>query len=212
MAHIKNRGLAALFMQHFRRFWPVYLFFFGAFLAGLAAGYLAPSSMPSEDFASLSTYYNAVLNGLPHAEISPGEEIAAAFSFNGGLLLALLLGGLSVLAVFVSPCVLFYKGFSLGFCISFLLSQRAAEGLIIILLTVLPQTIFLLPLLLVASVQSLSFSSALFRRSGETLPPFGNRLAAYLYRYLLLALGVFLCAVLQGALAPTLLQLLFALV
>ena len=122
MAHIKNRGLSALFMQHFRRLWPVYLFFLGAFLAGLAAGYLAPSAMPSEDFASLSTYYNAVLNDLPHAEISTGEEIAAAFSFNGGLLLVLLLGGLSILAVFIAPCVLFYKGFSLGFCISFLLN------------------------------------------------------------------------------------------
>jgi len=197
--------------EHLLRLWPLYILFSAAFLAGLIFGYLTPSAMESNEYVSLSEYYNELLNDLPQIKFSIWEETISAFNTNGLLLLAIFIGGLSVLSFLISPLVLFYKGFGLGFCISFLLANRAFEGIILIILTVLPQALLLIPLLLLASALSVDFSLSLLRKNINERS-FFNRFGIYFYRFIWLAAGVMLCAFIQGGAAPFILHLLFSVV
>lgn len=205
--HIEQliRGL----LNHIKGLWLPYLFFFLAFMAGLFGGYLAPSSMDAAIYQELSMYYQTILQGLPTADFNLVGEFKNAFLFNGGLLFLLWLSGLTALGfVFVFP-ILFYKGFTLGFSISFVLSQRIAEGMVILLLTILPQTLLLIPLLFLGAMQAAGFSLQLIRRK-DSQTGFGRQFMVYSSRFALLLAGVVFCSIVQGLLAPYLLELFFA--
>ena len=72
--------------------------------------------------------------------------------------------GLTVIGMPAVLALLFARGFSLGFTISFLTKEKAGEGIMLALTSVVPQNILLIPAILLASVAALSFSWLLIKR------------------------------------------------
>ncbi len=169
-----------------------------------------PSSLDSGVLKELNSYYYSILRGLPGADLNYGEEFLKALLFNGGLLLLVWFFGLTVLGFILVFPVIFYKGFALGFCISFILGQRAVEGIIILLFTVLPQSLIVTPILILGAVQAMGFSFQLIKKQ-EAPKSFGGQFMLYMYRFFLLALAMVFAAILQGFMAPHLLKAFFAL-
>lgn len=78
--------------------------------------------------------------------------------------------GLTIIGFPLILAVVFYRGFSLGFTVGFLIHQKAGAGVLISILSLLPQNLVYIPAVLIWSVISLNFSGLIFRGGGaETL-------------------------------------------
>ena len=98
------------------------------------------------------------------------------FSLNAKWLLLIWLLGLSVVGMPIIFVMNFLKGALIGFTVSFLVSQYSWEGLLFSFVSVVPQNLVLIPLVLIASVAGMSFSIFLVRnrflqQKGAMLPP-----------------------------------------
>ena len=54
--------------------------------------------------------------------------------------------------------LIFIKGFKLGFAVGFLVQEKAFKGIIFALLSILPQNLLYIPVVVIAGVTSISFS------------------------------------------------------
>ena len=195
--------------NHFRRYTMGYLLLTVVFLAGLAVGFGMPERMGSGNYNELSGFLSSMLKQLPTAQIDGALEMTRAFYMNGILLALIWFLGFTIIGSPLVAGVLFYKGLCLGMAVAFLLQTDNTQGVIMILLTVLPQNLFLIPLFIIASVLAVSFSLSLVQNS------FGGRrgllkgFLKYTGCFLVLLLMVLFSSYIQGYFDPWLLSLLF---
>lgn len=102
--------------------------------------------------------------------------------------------GLTVIGMPLILAVIFIKGFSLGFTIGFLVQEKAGVGILIAILSILPQNLVYIPLLIIWSVVGMNFS--VFIATGRQIRSGSLGRAFVSYTVLML---VYLCIVLIGA-------------
>lgn len=205
------KRLSEAISEHIRRSLWLYILFFLVFLCGLFWGYGAPEAMDPTKAGELNTFVQKLVEALPQSQIDNALEMRNAFLFNAFLMLCLWFCGITVIGIPLTLPVIFYKGFSLGFSIGFLITGEALKGFVIVLLTIIPQNIILVPLFFIGSMLAISFSLYLIKRPREGGGGLAGVFAKYCGRFALLFLGVGFCALLQGYLAPALLKLFFIL-
>lgn len=131
--------------------------------------------------------------------------LLAALATQAKTVLAIWFLGLTVIGVPLILAVVFLRGYALGFTVGFLAHQKGGAGIIMSILSILPQNLVYIPLLIIWSVIAVNFSSYLIgRRTGASL-------SKTLVNYSLL-LAVFLILLIAGAfieayLSPWLLSL-----
>jgi stage II sporulation protein M len=103
--------------------------------------------------------------------------------------------GLTVIGMPLILAVVFLKGFSLGFTISFLVKERAWSGFVITLLSIVPQNLVYIPLLIVWSVIGINFTLLIARGRNGRPYPLGKGIIGFS-----LLMLVFLALVIAGAL------------
>ena len=185
----------------------VCLILLAVFAAGVIAGWIVPSKISPEDYGEMTQYLSGILQELPQAEIDKQLETKMAFYFNGLLLLLIWFFGLTVIGSPLVLAVLFYKGATLGMTIGFLLGMDDPQGLVTVLLAVMPQNLFFVPLFLAASLLAATFSLRLLRK--EYAGNFGREFLRYTFYFLILLLGVGFCSYIQGHAVPWLFKSLF---
>lgn len=115
--------------------------------------------------------------------------------------------GLTIIGMPLILAIVFLKGFSLGFTICFLVSERAVAGVLISILSILPQSMIYIPVLIIWSVVGINFSIYITRfRSGGDVP-LSRGLASYTLLMLVTLIIVWVGALIEAYLAPLLLGL-----
>lgn len=94
------------------------------------------------------------------------QLLAGAFMNQVRTALAIWFLGLTIIGFPLILAVLFYRGFSLGFTVGFLIHQKAGAGVLISILSLLPQNLIYIPAMLMWAVISLNFSIHIFRGRG----------------------------------------------
>ena len=175
---------------------------------GLFVGFAAPSTMDEEAAQRTRLYIGNYIQALPDAGISPAAEAGQAFLLNGAILLALGLAGLHLFGLPLCAALIFLRGLSIGYAMSFLLDYQGASGFVVIALSMLPPNLILLPLLVIGGVVAGNFSRALLRNKNT------NSLALGVYglRFLFLLFGVGIGSLVQGYICPLLLRLFFIII
>lgn len=159
--------LAKVFRNYFlgslRYGWPVYLLVLAAFAAGVIAGAAGAERLSTEQSTSLSDCLDRFVFQAGSIEIDPALAKDALYN-DLTVILAFYILGLTVIGIPVLLALVFFRGYILGFSVSFLTIDRPMRGLVIVLAAVLPQNLFLVPAILLGGVASLSFSLLLARR------------------------------------------------
>jgi stage II sporulation protein M len=115
--------------------------------------------------------------------------------------------GLTIIGFPLILAVLFYRGFSLGFTVGFLIHQKAGAGVLISILSVLPQNLVYIPALLMWAVISLNFSIYIFRGRGADALSWRSFLS-YTFMLLFFILIFLSGAFIEAFLSPWFLKLL----
>lgn len=205
-------GIWYRFLQQIKSHIFGYLLLLAVLILGLSLGLAASNGLEQGESGQITTFVDSLLRQLPDDGIDKIAEFRNCLLFNGALLLLLWLCGLSIIGFPLVLGLLFYKGYSIGFCIGVLLGYKTLPGFIVVILAILPQHLIILPVFLLAAMESINFSRYLLKPYRDGSRSLSRVFGRYSSRFLLLLLGVALGAWLQGYLAPFLLKTFFAIV
>ncbi|MBM7854701.1 stage II sporulation protein M [Desulfohalotomaculum tongense] len=163
MSNIQKMWLASL-RAHWLYLLIVLLFFgFGCTLGILAVDYL-----DNDQVNKLGSYLDTFIEQAATINIDSQRAVKSSIMNNLIVVLAVYLMGLTVLGIPMVLALLFFRGFVLGFAVGFLTKQKAWQGTLLAVVSILPQNLFYIPALLMAAVASLSFSVLLVKRYFNT--------------------------------------------
>jgi len=180
------------------------VFFF--FLLGISIGTFMELMLSAQDKNELFQYLNANLfteniTSLPQIFIN-------SLGNNLGLLILIALSGITVIGFPVALLSVAYKGITLGFSSALLLETLSLKGIILILLTIVPQNIILIPTFLLAAACAINFArDAISARKTGIKKNLTNNAGSYLVYYILFSIVLLAGCLIESFICPILLQL-----
>ncbi|MCT1397440.1 stage II sporulation protein M [Paenibacillus sp. LC231] len=184
------------FRQAFKDQTMLYVFVGVLFLVGVLFGALMVNALSLEQQQEMARYLNHffvnVQDGGETMSQSSYWSIAALHLKWIGLIWIL---GLSVIGL---PGILildFLKGVLIGFTVGYLVGQYSWKGLLFALVSIAPQNLFIIPVLMMCSVAAITFSLYIIRdrfimnRGGSMVKPFASY-AMLTFFMVLITLGV----------------------
>ncbi|MHB1126822.1 MAG: stage II sporulation protein M [Bacillota bacterium] len=173
----------------------LYLFIFLVLAVGIATGAMSVRALGPDQQKDLLTYLNSSLLGINKDNVNSALLARDAIYGNLEVLFQVWFLGLTVIGLPLILAIVFFRGFVLGFTVGFLVQQKLLQGVLLALLSVLPQNLLNIPALAVAGVSAISFSLCLIRgrHFGRAM-----RLPQLFLAYSILIAGIGLVSVMAG--------------
>ncbi len=115
--------------------------------------------------------------------------------------------GLTIIGMPIILGVVFLKGFSLGFTISFLVKEKAVSGVMISILSILPQNLVFIPLLIIWSVVGINFTIYIAKGRSMGGMPLSKGFISYTVLLLVSLVIVLIGSLMEAYLSPWFLSL-----
>ena len=159
------KDLWGSFLQKNSPFYCIVIFFL---CLGITVGSLAACNMKGQQVAAIQELLEYFLKQVGTLTFSSIDLIKISV-FNDILLIVIIyLLGLTVIGIPIMLALIFGRGFILGFTISFLLKEKAFQGILLASAAILPQNLLYLPALVAGGATSLSFTMVLLKRNFGT--------------------------------------------
>jgi stage II sporulation protein M len=185
---------------------PLYMFVSVLFLIGVVFGAVMVNALSLDQKQELARQLNYFFQGVDDGSMVAGQQ-GQSFQMTLGLHLKWMgliwLLGLSVVGLPLVFVLDFLKGVQVGFSVGYLTGQFAWKGMLFALVSIAPQNIVVIPVILVASVAATGFSLHLVKsrfqhRRGALAQPFWQYTGTSVFLSIVLA-GV---AIYEGFLSP----------
>jgi len=157
--------------QHIRENRWQYLLITLIFLTGILVGDYKALGLTSGVKSHLLTLIDNYLKGGVNVGLDKQAILFNSFINQGKSIIAVWFLGLTIIGMPIILALVFLKGFSLGFTIGFLVKEKAVSGILISILSILPQNLVFIPLLIIWSVVGINFTFYIARgRLGSGIP------------------------------------------
>ena len=178
-------SLAQRLKQHIRNNRWQYIVIGLVFLVGLVMGGQKVEGLEGGVRDYLRELIVTYLQEGQKAPIYGPGILLAALATQAKTVVAIWFLGLTVIGVPLILAVVFLRGYALGFTVGFLVQQKGGAGVIMSILSILPQNLVYIPLLIIWAVIAVNFSSYLIGRHpgaalGKTLINYSLLLAVFL--------------------------------
>lgn len=203
-----GRKLGRIFINHLKDNLGLYITMSLFLLIGIFLGSLGVKGLGSEEEGELLEYLNYFFAGFADMQVEPLALLKQSLNANYKLLAMIWFLGLTVLGAPLIFLVIAIRGFYLGFTAGFLIQEKALLGILLTVLTLVPQNLFNLPALVAAAVLAASFSLWLVKGRNRE-PAKGLFQQFLLYTILLSCLAVLMLfgSLLEAYITPQLLRL-----
>ncbi|NLJ72752.1 MAG: stage II sporulation protein M [Syntrophomonadaceae bacterium] len=184
--------------QHIKENKWHYLILIIFFSLGIFLGYHKIFTLSGEVKEHLLSLVNTYMLGGFKGELSSGHIFSSAYIQQLKTIFIIWFLGLTVIGIPFIIGVVFFRGFSLGFTLGFLVKEKATTGIIISIFSILPQNLIYIPLIMLISIIAINFSIYIVSGYNTGAIPLSKGLMKYL-----LLLIIFLILVLSGVLIET---------
>ncbi len=167
----------------------VFVFLTVLFAISVLFGAVVLQTLQTNQKKELFLYVNNFLYYIEQTPLSANQMFAEAVGQNMKNLGLLWILGLSVIGLPVIIIIVFIKGFSLGFTVSFLIEQYSFKGLQLAVMAILPQNLLIVPVTIFVGVAGIVFSIQLIQ---NRILQAGESLFAKFLRYLLIIIFSFI--------------------
>lgn len=176
-----RRGFKDALTEHIRHQCGLYLFILLIFTLGVAAGSLSLRWLAETETREITDYFMRFIRSLRLGEpFNPLPALRRSLLQNGVFAAFLWFCGNFFLGFLPALGLIFYRGFTIGFTVGFLAEEKAVNGVLFAISSVLPQNLLYVPLTVVCGVLSVSLSLELFRRRlNRKKVPYGSYLLHY---------------------------------
>lgn len=195
--------------NHFREHSSIYLFVVVLFLMGVIFGAIIVNSLSFTQKEDLFYYLSQFFGQVSDGNVAAASDLFKQSIFHNTKFIGLMwILGISIIGLPVILILLFMKGMVVGFTVGFLVNQMGWDGFLLSFVTVLPQNLIIIPVFIVASTISVSFSLKMISRQfmkkvGQPIMPM---LGKYMFAFVVAVL--FLCAAagIEALLSPILMK------
>lgn len=157
------KNLFATVQKHIRLHIPIYLIVILSIAIGIIIGTYTTKALPDLQKEELVNYLEGFFQILQSQEIDNHQLLFQSIINNLKLLLTIWLLGLTIFGTPIILILLGFRGFILGFTIGFVIDKFAFNGILFIILSILPHNLFYIPGLVGIGVMAISFSLFLLR-------------------------------------------------
>jgi stage II sporulation protein M len=171
-------------------FYAVIMFFF---ILGISFGAMTVSNIDIDTKSEVKSYIDGFISITRTDSIQSTDILKQSLKFNLLSAGALFLAGLTYAGIVITPLIAGFRGFCVGFTVAFLTDSLGRGGFLIALVSILPQNIIYIPILIIFCVCSISLSLAVL---SNKLNRKRNDLASYIWSFGLSAL--FLLFIMMG--------------
>ncbi len=169
------------------------------FVIGIVAGAFTVNALDSGQKGELYNYINGFLESK-EIKISQAELFGQIFLNYAKLILLIWFLGVTIVGLPLIFGLIGFKGFTIGFSVGFMLDVFTdLRGILIVISSILPQTLIVLPCLVILSISSIRLSLSLLRggeqkrqRVNETKVRLISHTAVSILMMLVIAIGALL--------------------
>ena len=183
----------------------VALFFF---MLGISIGIFTELMMENSEKASVISYLEKYFLLNNTKELSFSGIFFNSAANNLGLLLIIILSGLTAIGFPVALAALTYKGMALGFSAALLIDSMSYKGLALVFTSMVPQNLILIPSLIVAGIIALNMAFLIIsNRSNGIKKNLMQNAGSYLFIAMILTMAVLGGCLIESFISPILTQL-----
>ena len=158
----------ALWSSFLQKNLPFYCIIIFILCLGITVGSMAAYNMKAEQTVTIQELLEFFLKQVDTLTFSSMDLIRLSI-FNDILLIVIIYFlGLTVIGMPIMLTLIFSRGFILGFTVSFLLKEKAFQGIVLVSAAILPQNLLYLPALVAGGATALSFTKVLLKRNFGT--------------------------------------------
>lgn len=181
------------------------LFFF---LLGISAGVFTELMMSSAEKESMISYLDKYFLLTNPNDLAFSDIFLQSAGNNLGLLVVMLLSGITAIGFPVALAALIYKGMALGFSAALLIDSMSFKGVAIVFTSMIPQNLLIIPAIVIAGIAALNvaFHTISNRRFGIK-KSLAESSGSYLFLNAVLAAAILVGCFIESFLSPLLTQL-----
>ncbi|EGL82482.1 stage II sporulation protein M [Caldalkalibacillus thermarum TA2.A1] len=154
-----KQKIGQVIWNHVQEHSALYLFITVLFVMGIIFGTLTVQSLGYAQQHELYTYFQQFLEQFAKENfVDPGYAFYQNFIHYVKYVGIIWVLGLSIIGLPVILIMVFLKGVFVGFTVGFLVHQMGLKGFLLSFVSVIPQNMVVVPLILMMSVISISFS------------------------------------------------------
>lgn len=196
--------------NHFTEHIMLYFFMLLCFSIGIATGVFSVKALSEIQKNKLIDYLLATVKStLIEGQINNLDIFLNSIYFNMKTLIIIWILSISIFLFPIIFAVIGIRGFILGFTVGFLIENLGYRGILISTVSILPQSLLLVPGLLFLSVNSINYSTAIIKnKTSKKYLRNDNKIIAMKYTLGSLLIGIYLLfgSFIEGYISPLLLK------
>lgn len=155
--------LSTLINKHVKNNFWLYVISLLCVFTGIVMGIYSVRYMGGFEKSDLVSYFNNFTTTVNSGSVNYKSILLQTLKNNVPVILAVWFLGLTMIGIPIILIIDVIKGFTIGFSISFIISQMGIKGVWISLLGVLPQNMIYIPCIIFFSVLAMEFSLMIFK-------------------------------------------------
>lgn len=173
------------------------------FLSGFFTGIFIAVTMQASEKEIVAMHLMSFLSGSD-ADLSFISYMTSSFRKNALLWLVIFTGGFTVLGAPLSMLPLFYKGAALGLSCTVIIDNMNTSGFKVILLSILPQNMLIVPLFILAASFALAYAHSYFtgKKSGIEKSNLPQKAGPYIIINIIFLAVLLTCAAIEALFVP----------
>ena len=180
-----------------------YMFLSIVLIAGIIVGSITVKMISDIQMESIVSFINGFLANINNISVDCSSIFYLSLSNNLKTAIALILLGLSVVGLPFILTVIFFRGFMLGFTVGFLIEQLGSKGIVLSILSILPQNLIILPCIVSIGVTSLTFAMAVIKnRIKNYHESYSQMVIGYLLLNLFFSFLLIISGLIEGYISP----------
>lgn len=199
--------LKEMFKNHVKDNTLKYLVILAVLLLGIIAGSYKSASLEGGVRGYLLELVDKYIDYS--GDIKQHDLFLKAFANQTEMALIIWFSGLTVIGFPLILAAVFLRGFALGFTTGFLIHEKGGNGIIIAILSVLPQNLVYIPAFLVWSVIALNFSFYILAGDRLKSIPLLKGITVYTLMFLGILLFIAVGAFIEAYFVPWIVNLIF---
>ncbi|EZH67679.1 stage II sporulation protein M [Geomicrobium sediminis] len=151
--------------MHVAEYRSLYVFLAVLFFTGIIFGAVVVNSLSLSQKDDLFIYLQQFFGQVGDGQVTADRDLFwESLMYNVKYIGLMFILGLSVIGSPLILLLLFLKGMAIGFTVGFLVNQMGVPGFSLSLVSVLPQNLIVVPVMIIVAVMSVAFSFRLIRQ------------------------------------------------
>ena len=206
MPHKAKRWL----IRHYQDNFLMYFIISILFIVGIVAGAITIKVLGSDKNDEAMYFLNSFFKAIDNNSLNSISILKQSLIDNYKAILALWVSGIIYLGFIISPILILFRGFALGFSVGFFVHEYGIKGFLFSIFGILPQNLLMIPSII--SIASISMAYSVAKAKKRKIRINSNTKFSYLADYSLLIFGfslmLFIGSLIEAYLAPIFLRFL----